>query len=100
MSRSATPFQLLGHQPQMRLRAASPVRRRRAASISLRRATVISHASGLSGTPSLGQSAKRRGEGIGQRILGRRDVAGAGGEEGDELAVASPRDRLGGRAPA
>ena len=37
---------------------------------------------------------KRRGESLGQRVLGPRDVARARGEEGDELAVAAPRHLL------
>ncbi|HVH02680.1 MAG TPA: sigma factor, partial [Amaricoccus sp.] len=32
-----------------------------------------------------------------ERVLRRGDVAGAGGEPGDELAIARPRHRLGGR---
>ena len=36
------------------------------------------------------------GEGFRQRILGARDVAGARGEKGHQLAVAAARHRLGG----
>ena len=39
--------------------------------------------------------AERGGEGFAQRVLGARDVARAGGEEGDEAAVAVARDALG-----
>ncbi len=40
---------------------------------------------------------ERGGEGVGQRILGGGDVASAGRQEGDQLAVASPGGGLGSR---
>ena len=70
----------------------------RATSISLRRATVSSQASGV-----LRKAARRPvdeggGKGLGQRILGPRDVARARGQKRDQLAVAATRNRFGGRA--
>ena len=41
---------------------------------------------------------QRRGEGVGERILGAGDVAAARGEEGHQLAVAAARHRLRGGA--
>ncbi len=41
---------------------------------------------------------KRGGEGVGQRVLGRRHVAQTMRQEGDELAVAAPGRRF--RGPA
>ena len=38
---------------------------------------------------------ERRSEGVGQRVLGRRHVAAARGEPGDQLAIALPRRLLG-----
>jgi hypothetical protein len=43
-----------------------------------------------------GPSGERRGEGLGQRVLGPRDVASARGEDGEQLAIARAGDRLGG----
>ncbi len=51
---------------------------------------------GIVGDAIGGPDAERRGKGLGQRVLGARDVAGAGREEGDEAAVAVARDALGG----
>src|SRR5690606_4182866 len=42
--------------------------------------------------------AQRSREGFAQRVLGARDVTRAGGEEGDEAAVAFARDAFGGAA--
>ena len=75
--------------------AASPCGGGGRASISLRRATVSSQASGLSGTPLRRPVGERRREGLGQRVLGRGHVARARGEKGDELAVAAARDGVG-----
>ena len=41
---------------------------------------------------------ERGGEGVGERILGARDIAAARGEEGHQLAVAAARHRLRGGA--
>ncbi len=42
-----------------------------------------------------GPVGERGGEGIGQRVLRRRDIAAARRQEGDQLAVAAARHRLG-----
>src|SRR6185369_4373843 len=39
--------------------------------------------------------AQRRGKGLAERVLGSRDIACAGGEEGDEAAIALARNALG-----
>ena len=85
----------------MSCRCSSPVRRVYAAAqrVGL---TAAGHGEqpgvGIVGHAGLGPQPQRGREGLGQRILGARDVAGAGGEEGDEAAVAVARDVLGGAA--
>jgi hypothetical protein len=59
----------------------------------LRRATVSSHASGVTGIPRAGQST--RAEGVGQGILCPRDISGPRREKSDQLAVAAASHRLG-----
>ena len=59
-------LQLVGHQAQMSPAASTPVRRRRAASIILRRATASSHASGLLGNAARRPVGQRGREGVGQ----------------------------------
>ena len=50
---------------------------------------------GILGTALGRPVGKRCREGFRQRVLGRRDIAGARGEVGDKLAVAAPRDAFG-----
>ncbi len=90
-------FQLLGDQPQM-------AGGRRTARPASRRIDPLAPRHG--DQPSLrifGNAAhrpirERRREGVGQGVLGSRDVAGADREEGDELAVAAASQRFGGLA--
>ena len=65
---------------------------RRAESMSLRRATVSSHASGLAGTAFAWPVCQRRCEGLGEGILCGGYVMCACGKKGDELAVAAAGD--------
>ena len=75
----------------VRLRSSS-WRRRRSASMNLRRATVSSHASGWSRHAALRASRRaRRPSASDKRILGAGDVARARGQDRDQLAVAAAR---------
>ena len=65
--------------------------RRRAASISRRRAAVSSQASGFPGMPVARPLAQSGAERIGQRVLRGGDVARAGREEGEQPAVGLAR---------
>ena len=67
---------------------------RRAASITLRRATVSSQRLRIRRTAVARPIRQRRSERLRQRVLRRRDVARARREKGDELAVAAARDRI------
>ena len=88
---------LLGHQAEVigRLGATAPAAR----GVDLA-APRHRHQPRLGSCAARRRSASRRGRGEGfrQRILGAGDVAGARREERDELAVAAPRDGLGGLA--
>ena len=59
----------------------SALRRRRAPSMSRRRAAVASQPSGLAGTPSRRPDGERGGEGVGERVLRRRHVPRRGRRE-------------------
>ena len=65
------------------MRSASP-RSRRRRSIARRRAVVVIHAPGRSGTPSRGQVATRGGEGVLQRVLGEAEVADLADQRGED----------------
>ncbi|HEY2554312.1 MAG TPA: hypothetical protein VGI15_03600 [Candidatus Cybelea sp.] len=52
---------------------------------------------GTRGAAVLRPVRERRREGVGERVLGRGDVARAHRQQRDELAVAAPSDRLGNR---
>ena len=90
----AAASDLLGDQQQMLLRvddrsgAAAAGRRRAAAPPSAARPP------GLSRNAARRPAFERGGEGVGQRILGAGHVAGAGGKQGDQPAVALPGGRF------
>ena len=87
--REARPRFILrpSEQPARRLRRSCGVARRRRVSAAPRRRASPPGFRAAAGGPA----GEGGGEGVGQRILGRRDIAVARGEKGDELAVAFAR---------